>query len=386
MRATTRARGVVVGFLVAGAAASLAGCSSGQDATVQAGGPAAPDDEASVAGGQRRITDARLVAGGLGWATSPEGLFVTTDAGAAWQRWALPVPAQSLLDVALLAPRRALVASNDGAVVRVLSTGDAGATWEPVELGSVPGGPAAGQFAQDRDRVAGLLVERASSSNFSLADWYATADGGLTWTRRDAPVSGVVSLTGDGLWVAGGPARNQLFHSGDGGASWAEVTLPASLPSGSIALEPPAARPDGRTILPVTVAGDGKASVVFLSTDDKGRSWKEAARADVPADVGRGVALPTSPGATADTLLVAAPDGSQVVRVPLDGGAVLRITPQGLAKGVAGVRLTDEQLGWATFTTSSCRADKTACTSTTGLLATRDGGQTWRVVTPASGG
>ena len=372
--------GLVVGLVLAVAAVSVPGCSSGGGGGVRAGGGAAPAQQTSDAG-PGQVADARLVAGGLGWARGPDGLFVTTDAGAAWGRWALPVPPQSLLGVALLGPDRALVAANDGTAVRVLSTGDAGRTWDSVELGRVAAGPAAGRFAQDGERVAGLLVERVSSSNFSLADWYATDDGGVTWARHEAPAAGAVSTTGDGaLWLAGGPARNMLFTSADGGASWTEVGLPPSIPA-ERALEPPAPRPDGRTILPVTVPGEGKASVLFLSTADRGRTWTEVGRAEVPATVGRGVALPTSPGGSAGTLLVAAPDGSRVLRVPLGGGVARQVTPRGLARGVVDVGLTSEEVGWATVTTSSCAADKTACSSTTGLLVTRDGGLTWRPVT-----
>ncbi|MDP9071149.1 MAG: hypothetical protein M3N68_07665 [Actinomycetota bacterium] len=381
MRSTRWRRRLRTGVWLAAAVVAATGCSSSDDQTVRTGAPAAPRGAAA-----KPVTDARLVAGGLGWATTESGLFVTTDAGAAWRRWALPVPSASVLHVALLGPKRALVASNDGTAVEVLSTSDAGATWRRTKLGSVAAGPAEGQFAHEGDRVAGLLVKRATSSNFSLADWYATTDGGATWARREAPAAGQVSVTGDGtVWLAGGPARNQLFKSLDGGASWTEVALPPNLPRHAIALEAPVARPDGLTVLPVTVPGERTASVVFLATRDKGTSWKEAARAQVPAAVGAGVTIPSSPGATTDTLVVAAPDGSEVVRVPLRGGKPRKISPRGLAKGVVGVELTTEELGWATFTSSSCREDKTACTSTTGILVTRNGGESWQPANPTSG-
>ncbi|HEX2064914.1 MAG TPA: hypothetical protein VHE80_10895, partial [Acidimicrobiales bacterium] len=236
--------------------------------------------------------------------------------------------------------------------------------------------PTGAEFAYQGPRVVGVLVRRASSSNFTLADRYATSDGGRTWARHDAPAGGDVSLTGDTLWLAGGPARNQLFKSTNGGASWAPVTLPGKLTSGPFALDPPTTG-GGLTLLPVTVPGDEKSSVVVLTSRDHGRSWTEAARAELPVSVGGGVTLPTSPG-PGDSLVVAAPDGSAVVRVPLAGGPVRTLPPRGLAKGIVGVTLTDDRLGWATFTASSCKDDKTTCTSQTGLLVTRNGGETWQ--------
>lgn len=391
MRATRFPRKLLPGVLAA-VLATLVACSSARDETVRADGkrtPAAPAQPAGPATGptdQKRVTDARLVAGELGWATTPTGLFVTTDAGSRWRRWTLPVPPETVLAVALLSPTQALVASNTDTTVQVSSTGDAGATWKRSDLGAVTGGPAAAEFGYEGGRVAGLLVKRASSTNFSLADWYATGDG-ATWARHDAPAAGHVSYSGDGtLWLAGGPAQDQLFNSSDDGATWAEVALPANVPAGMRALEAPTSRPDGLTVLPVTLGGDRTSQVVFLTTRDKGKSWKEAARAQVAASVGAGTPIPSGPAAAGNTLVVVAPDGSEVVRVPLTGGQARRIKPRGLRKGVVGVRLTSEKVGWAKSESTTCSDDKTTCTTTSELLVTRDGGDTWQPTDPSTGG
>lgn len=381
---TTRFRGQLLAGLLAVVVGATAACSSGDGERVQTfarPAPAAPAPEQPTE--RKQITAARLVADGLGWATTPTGLFVTENAGSTWRRWPLPAPADNVLAVALQSPQRALLAVDKGGTVQVFSTGDAGANWKATTLGTPLGGVSEATFAHQGDRVAGLLVKRASSSNFSLADWYATKDGGATWARREAPAAGEVSVGNDGtLWLAGGPGRDQLFSSTDGGATWSEVALPPNLARGARAVEPPAARRDGVAVLPVTLPGERTSSVVFLTTRDKGRTWREAARAQVPGSVGSGTAIPASPAAQNNTLVVVAPDGSEIVRVPLGGGQARRVKPRGLRKGVVRVKLTTEQIGWATSTSSSCAGDKTDCTSSTDLLVTRDGGESWQPANP----
>jgi hypothetical protein len=374
-------RVLAVGVLPVALAVTATACSSGRDEPVEAG---APSGQAPTTSGQAatvpsgRILDARLVTGGLGWLTTSGGLFVTEDAGGAWRKWNLPTRADTVLGVALLGPRQALIAANTGTGVGVSASNDGGASWQAAQLGSATVEPTDAEFAYQGQRVVGLLVQQPSSSNFSLADWYATKDGGRTWSRHEAPAAGKVSVTGDGtVWLAGGPARNQLFKSADGGASWAPVTLPKKLASGAFAVDPPTTGPEGVTLLAVTVPGAEKSSVVVLTSRDKGRSWTESARAELDVSVGGGVTLPTSPG-PGDSLMVAAPDGSAVVRVPLAGGPARRLPPRGLVGGIVGMTLTDDRLGWATYAVSSCKDDKTTCTSQTGLLVTRNGGETWQ--------
>lgn len=374
MRASGWRRALVLGVVAAALAVVVPACSSGDDQPVQAG---APEQDGGSLAVVRQVLDARLVAGGLGWATTPGGLFVSEDAGSTWRRWNLPGRAESVLAVALLGPRHGVIASNTGTGIAVSSSTNGGGTWQTAAL-RTDVEPTHAEFAYDGRGVVGLLAQRASSSNFSMADWYAADDGGRSWTRHDAPAAGKVSLAGDGtLWLAGGPARNQLFRSTDGGASWRSVALPRSVAARPVAVDPPVTRPDGLTVLAVTVPGADKASVVAFTSRDKGGTWRKAARTELPVAAGSGVALPTSLG-PADTLVVAAPDGSAVVRVPLLGGAARSLVPRGLRKGVVAVTLTDTQLGWATFTASSCQADKTDCTSRTGLLVTRNGGETWQ--------
>ena len=205
--------------------------------------PGQPSGPATIKLNGQAVTADRLVAGGLGWATTHAGLFVTGDAGGSWRAWPLPVSDVTVLDVALLSPSRALVASSRPGGVVISATGDSGRTWQASDLGTASGGAAGAEFAYSTQRVAGLLLTRSTSSNFSLADWYTT-NGDASWTRHDAPSGGGVSLAGDGtLWLAGGPVRDRLYNSGDGGASWNRVALPQEFAPGRSRLTRPRCAP-----------------------------------------------------------------------------------------------------------------------------------------------
>lgn len=285
-----------------------------------------------------------------------------------------------MLDVALLSPNRALVASNGPVGVVVSATTDSGRTWQASDLGAASRGAARVQFAYNAQRVGGLLVTRSTSSNFSLADWYATNDG-TSWTRHGAPTGGEVSLGGDGtLWLAGGPARDQLFNSLDGGASWNRVNLPQEFSPGTFALDPPGVRPDGLAALTVTVPTGATTSVTVLTTTDRGSHWTEAGRVQVAATVGSGVTVQNALGT--NHVVIAAPNGSEAVAIPVVGGQPRKLAAGGSLKGAAGLSLASDQVGWARVTSTMCGSDKTQCSSNADLLVTRDGGATWQRTVP----
>lgn len=346
----------------------------------------APDEprSATAVSSTQALTGVGLAGDGLGWARTEKGLFITRDAGSAWESWPLPVSADAVLDVALLGPTRAYIATSKGPSVIVLSSSDGGRSWQSVELGAVGGGVGRASFSYQDERIAGLLVTRSTGSNFSVADWFTSSDDGARWTRHDAPVSGDVSLAPDGtLWLAGGPAHNRLFMSADHGAGWTPVALPAGLPAEGIAFDAPVARPDGLTVLSVTVQGVDGTSVVAFTSRDRGKSWEETVRASMPAAVGTGVVVPTS--LAGETVLALTPDGSEPFRLRLTDGQAGRIPSSGLPKGAVALHMATERLGWAETSTASCGNGKAACTVTAGLFVTRNGGESWLPTTPLPG-
>lgn len=376
--------------LRAGGSPSGAGAGKSPSAGPSLAGPVtpAPDEPtrpADVKGSDEGVSEARLVFDGLGWATTKAGLFVTEDAGSSWKQWTLPVAANAVLGVALLGPSRALLAASGGTNVQVFLTSDAGAAWAKTDLGSIVRGPAAAEFAYLGENVSGLLVARGTSANFSSADWFGTKDSGRSWARSAAPAAGKVSVTpGGAVWIAGGPTRGELFVSLDNGRKWVPVALPPQFPMSKTALDPPVGSIGGISIA-VTMQNGEATSVVALASPDNGQSWVETTRTELAESVGAGVTIPTSLGQTA--FIVAAPSGAAVSRLPLLGGSARnQLFPRGLPKGITELQFTDDQLGWAEASRTSCDAGKTTCTTTRALVVTRDGGNTWQSTRPVGGG
>ena len=88
-------------------------------------------------------------------------------------------------------------------------------------------------FVANGEALIGVIVTNETSSNFSSGDWYATNDGGATWTHYAAPSGGVVASAGGRLWLVGGWLHDALYASTDDGATWARVTLPTSIAIGT---------------------------------------------------------------------------------------------------------------------------------------------------------
>lgn len=346
--------------------------------------PLARDDSATstVEQNPSDVTRAELVDDRLGWATTGTALFVTADGGTTWKALALPVPIGTVFDVALFTPARVLIAAGADGGVRVHATTDEGATWRESIVGDVLGGAGGAQFVYDQSGVKGLFVERITGANFSAADWFESNEAAGTWTRRaEAPVAGDMTRAPNGvLWLVGGPQRNRLFRSEDGGATWDPVVLPAEVTSAGMALSPVAFRGD-LAILAVTLPQGSAASVVALTTQDRGRTWTQRGRVELETDVGAGVAVPTSPDG--DGLFVASPGGADVSTIAFSDGRARSMPRAGLPNGTVVVQFATDRVGWAEFRESRCQKGKTDCSVTTGIAITRDAGQTWKETRPA---
>ena len=159
-------------------------------------------------------------------AATPEGLYVTPDAGGQWHRVGAELPDASFVAI--------LPSSSDGtqliarsATGRLYVSPDHGATWQAT---GGDGGPTT-SLAQDLTRphvvyaTDGAVVHRST-------------DGGVTWTRRGAPHDrpGPASLVvdpndGDDLWFI---AETSSLASKDGGATWEPLTLTPPRPDLSL--------------------------------------------------------------------------------------------------------------------------------------------------------
>jgi hypothetical protein len=351
----------------------------------------------------------------VGWveaigSTGSVELRITADGGSTWSE-PRPVPAMGeaqFVDAnkGWLIDSSTTVPLGSSRSLSLFSTTDGGRSWVPstVDMGSVPdsaGGSSGGwssfQGIHFRDATHGELYSTIAYSTGSdvqdptkwdtVCTQASTADGGATWSPpRDGPCA--VQLTFDSS--SQGYAQNwqdgpTVYVTSDGGQTWVTGALPpAKSPGpGSVAgrlllLEH---RADGTLRALVDTGG----SLAVDVSGDGGKTWTDSGYAVgsnglassgyrvVRLAEGSWLALRESvdPTQSADAWLTG---DAGLSWIPL---AVPGLDPVG---DVSFVSATD---GWAVGQESSCQASgdgSQTCQASVYILATWDGGQTWRTI------
>jgi hypothetical protein len=330
-----------------------------------------------------------------GWALVADRLLWTEDGGAGWRDISPVFPeAYRILGVSFRAPLDGwlvlqLLSSSQSTAIQVLHTQD-GVNWQanslplvkPEEADSVE----TAYLDLREDGAAMLSLKLQSGSSFSLGRLFATQDGGRTWQERSLPLGEPVKFL-DALhgWIAGGPVGDLLYRTEDGGDTWQPQVLP--LPAGGRAH---VGLPhfigdrvgDGRTQprLPVIINGQTGNSLALFTSQDAGRTW------------GLENSQPLNLAGAWTGLL---PDAlSSANDFPADSLSAF-LGAGTLPDGVIALDFLDEQHGWALVQKSSCQGIKQPaaelapsdpqsfrCELQNQLLATADGGNTWREISP----
>jgi photosystem II stability/assembly factor-like uncharacterized protein len=378
-----------------GQATAILGMSAAPSASSAVGSTEAPKAQLSVQGPALRA--AGLLSPTQGWALVADRLLWTDDGGASWRDLSPPLASPyRILGVAFRAPMQAwlviqaLAAGQPGALY-VLRSQD-GNAWQsyPLPL-AVPQEAIEEAYLDLRTEAeAALVLKLPSGSSFSLGRLFVTQDGGRTWQERSSPLGEPVQFL-DALdgWTAGGAPGDLLYHTADGGFTWQLQVLP--IPPGSRAqVGLPASLPAGRLALPAALTGpDGHASLAWFISRDGGSSWSLESSLPLAREGGLG---PLSP-------LGLARVGGLRAYPPAEGlpPAFSAAAPQAgisLPEGASAVDFLDGQYGWALVQTGACQGQKQPdsvnaqplhCELRTQLLATADGGRTWREVTVGNG-
>jgi photosystem II stability/assembly factor-like uncharacterized protein len=278
-----------------------------------------------------RVQAAGLLSSTQGWALVDGRLLWTEDGGAGW-RDISPAAFDSyrVLGVSFRSPGEGWMAvqplsGSQPSALQILRTQD-GVDWKtepfPPVTAEEAGSIAAAYFDLREGRSAALVLKLQSGSSFSLGRFFVTGDGGQTWEERTIPLGEPVKFL-DELhgWTAGGPTGKALYRTDDGGLTW------------------------------------------------KLESAQELARLSPLAisPVG-GLAF----GSGSPTLL---PQALQAVG--------------NIPEGAVALNVLDAQHSWALVQESACQGVKQAagqepfrCQVTYRLLATDDGGSTWREINP----
>jgi photosystem II stability/assembly factor-like uncharacterized protein len=314
-------------------------------------------------------------------ARQPARLLVTTDGGAHFRVIGPRVSRDTVVDdVDFLDPLHGWVVvwNVDTVRARLYRTADGGHTWRSVEVAGHGVHAGASDTIQFLDRLHGWLVVQEPTAPF--ATLYVTRDGGAHWrTVGGLPEVAPVRFQSTRVaWQAGGYFASALVRTTDGGRHWRRLRLPrpASERGARVAYAQPGFV-GGAVLAPVTYLRSGRAEVVVFRSADGGASWHAVATLAIrgggePADCLQDAysvafATPTT------WWLAGAPAHRPTVYRTTDAGRTWRTMPLPTTRvrgscALPEVRAAGARVAWVSLVTT--------------LLATRDGGATWRTVRP----
>jgi hypothetical protein len=319
---------------------------------------------------------------GSGWALTTKGLEVTSNGGASFALVHTPVPITTIGDVTVDSSTIVLAGSKDF-TPWVQYSSDSGATWTAATLPVGSGNAGGVRLVAKNGTVVGMMVTDVTSSNFSSGEWYATSDGGQTWTHHAAPSGGSVTASNGNLWLVGGPQANLLYESSDAGSTWSKVSLPQAVSADGAALTVPGALSDGDVVLVALIPTSNSGSTFGLDvyqSSDQGASWTLGASTSYHGSIGSGVSAPSI--ISSDVVWIGTPSGKPRLFRYTKGGRLTPTNSVGLYQegSVSAVSAFGGSAAWATVQSGACPSGKSSCVEVGSLLATADGGQTWTLV------
>jgi hypothetical protein len=328
---------------------------------------------------------AGILPSGQGWALTTAGLEFTTNKGSSVAPFGFiryPIPVLNIDDVVMKGPH-VIVAEVINFLPVLKSSNDIGNTWKTVTLPAGSGNAGGAQFITQNGTLLGMLVTDVTSSNFSAAEWYATSDGGVTWTHHSIPEGGVVTAAGGNLWLTGGPQFASLYKSADLGVTWSKVLTPTATPNNGDALSIPGQLKNGNVVLVATSPNEGPPAIfrvnVYVSSNN-GASWKVLAGVNLVGKISPGVGVAASVvansvwlgGITDQGIAVISAKGALTrtssINAVYSGGWITSIMPYGNSSA------------WITAVKGICPSGKSSCREGGALIGTANVGKTWSLV------
>lgn len=323
--------------------------------------------------------------GGVTWAISGRGFWLTTNDGRTWRRTRLPSlgqggvaggradPRANIADVQFLDRRHGWVTTVGHS--RIYRTSDGGRSWRVVVPPGCPGVCEGGAIDFLDLRHGYALLETPARDNA----FFRTSDGGRTWQLVSRPTAyGLIAFTSSGHGFAfGGPVQllpgllmplppfGNLYVTNDGGRTWSRLDIGGSSsfveqPFGvfgqqAVVVQNAPNPPGGVELRP---------SAVYVSPD-AGRSWVGH---PIPLSVGVPPAIDI-----ASPLVWVFPSRWNLF-LTADAGrhwrkiSLLRGLPRTRAAWIAKVAFSSRRIGWAILDRH--------------LFRTTDGGLHWKAAGP----
>lgn len=335
-------------------------------------------------GGLTTVRSLHMIDATRGWALTETAVLLTTDGGAHWKNVTPPgttLTRDSIADFRTASLATIATQQPNAATTQVLHTADGGQSWQRATI-HIP-------FARHIsfiDAQHGWLLGAVRSPGGAAepVSVFRTIDGGKTWVSVATALfgdttppghlpyggqkSGMTFLNAATGWVTGTvtlPNLAWLYVTHDGGATWRQqsLSMPPGVPSARLTILSPTFFSEADGILPVifsTALTDKDVATAIYTTHDGGLTWQSTAplvhapRLFSFADQQHG-------WATNGTLLSRTADG---------GNQWSTLSPNGSFKNITQLDFVSATVGWA--------ISSTAPTSSS-LLKTVDGGQTWAI-------
>jgi len=353
----------------------------------------------------QEIQGFHLVSADEGWLLIDQRLYWTKTGGQSWEDITPSNPGQSVIRaVSFLDTQygRLVLAESaeDGFMTYTMArTSDGGNSWqmtllslfEPGDVSSL----ASTIYLHFLDSQTGwLVIQRATSSNFSVGALFKTTDGGHTWTRLTLPIGEpVYFVTSEIGWTAGGASGEELYRTQDGGLTWSpQIVLSVSAPINPRRLyQLPKFKNEQAGVLPVVVVDGPATQVEFHTTQDGGQTWHLVKSVPVDQEIAPGVQIPLAIFDT-ESWMIIVPERAEALKISNDHTTTV-VGQDDLIGGISELDMVTPSAGWARYMAGDCpHAPQTPrdpqssvetlihCSLEVKLLRTDDGGQTWNVL------
>lgn len=342
----------------------------------------------------------QLLAPGVGWTLDNRRLYWTNDNGATWTLIS-PKSSAQIQDVIFQDMLTGWVLlsqeERDGIGFSIAITDNSGQTWSisPIPVKQRFNELDGRAWLDFVDRVHGWLVLHGNSSSaFSWGRLLATSDGGQTWHDLTiTPISGrpIFTTIQDG-WISGNAGGGGVFCTHDGGATWQGAgppigKLPPTFPTRAV-YENVKFTDAKHGFLPIMLSewtdaekGRGRALVLY-ATDDGGLTWKVDRSFTSHKYLENGVSV--DPFGSVSP--IPQPDNKVLLMMPVRDHTSRRLTMKistreetVASSSVDKVLYEREEGGGPSFISPT---QGWLGTSRGRLLATVDGGATWKDISP----
>jgi photosystem II stability/assembly factor-like uncharacterized protein len=350
------------------------------------------------------VVDAGLFAAGGGYVRTRHAFLWTGDLGASWHNITPPglTPAQlQSAGIAVLPDGHAWIAvapKAGSSTVTLLGRSPATGTWTSthIPLGTLKISPyaAATTSLSFTDANHGWLLVSEQITHTGFGELLRTTDGGATWTvqagQRALPVVGTLHFITPALGYldANSSGSSGWWVTRDAGHTWTQLQLPtpAARKSDSVNIISAPALAGGAIVLAASfttpVQGNADGVGIYRSTD-LGDTWTVRQLAsETPTEQYNFAA--TADGSSY-VLLRAHPaqdlqSFTWVTSRSTDGGQNFTNTTSVHNFYPGPLTLADPDVLWTIAGSNGCKSFKTDCWSTSGLIASTDGGATWHQI------